>query len=140
MPLPVYEPSPNRSWYTSETANVYGSRPVGLVNTRWNSELSRLVGNDGVTRGCRTAYPSITRPVGRSSLGWLSGCAIFPIRRFAAPRGSRVSASNVITYRTAGGGTGRMPPTGTNVVLVAPRSQRFNSCSFPRLRSQPIHE
>ncbi len=29
MPFPLYEPSPNRSWYTSETAKAYGSMPLG---------------------------------------------------------------------------------------------------------------
>ena len=52
---------------------------------------------DGVTRGCSTLYPSTTRPLTGSSRGRLSGCAIFPTRRLAAPRGSRVSASSVIT-------------------------------------------
>ena len=29
---------------------------------RWNSEPSRPIGREGVTRGCSTAYPSTTRP------------------------------------------------------------------------------
>ena len=64
--------------------------------------------------------------------GRLSGCAILPISRRTASRGSLVSASSVTTYRTS---------AGTSVVLklvsVAPRSSRFSSCSFPRLRSHP---
>ena len=34
----------------------------GPEKTRWKSDPSRPIGNDGVTRGCSTAYPSTTRP------------------------------------------------------------------------------
>ena len=37
------------------------------------------------------------------------------------------------------GDAGERPPTSTNVVSDAPRSSRFSSWSFPRLRSHPIH-
>ena len=45
-----------------------------------------------------------------------------PINRRAAPRGNRVSASSVMTYRTEGIDSGRYPPTDINVVPVEPRS------------------
>ena len=44
-----------------------------------------------MTRGCRIAWPPTTRPARGSNTGRLSGCAIVPTRRAAAPRGSRVS-------------------------------------------------
>ena len=90
-------------------------------------------------RGCSTAYPSTTRPARASNAGRFSGCAIVPTRRVATPRGSRVSASSVITYRTASGTAGGRPWVGMNVVSGAARRRRFSSRSFPRLRSHPIH-
>src|SRR5438445_6802655 len=104
--------------------------PHGPDDRRWYKELSPP-GSGGVTRGCSTAYPSTTRPVPGSSLGRLRGWAIVPTNRVAAPRGSRVSASRVMTERTPGGTS-----LVTNVVSVAPRRRRFSSWSFPRLRSE----
>ena len=62
-----------------------------------------------------------------------------PTRRLTAPLGRCVSASRVITYRTAAGTSGRRPRGERNVVSFAPRRRRFSSSSFPRLRSHPIH-
>ena len=58
---------------------------------------SRPIGSEGVTRGCSTPYPPITRRVATSNRGRLSGCAILPTSRRAVSRGIRVSASSVIT-------------------------------------------
>ena len=45
-------------------------------------------------------YPSVTIRERASTIAWFSGCAIVPIIRAAVPRGSCVSESSVITYRT----------------------------------------
>ena len=71
--------------------------PLRLEKMRWNSEPSRPTGNEGVTRGCSTAYPTTTRPATASKRGRLSGCAILPISRRTVSRGNRVSASSVTT-------------------------------------------
>src|SRR5207249_912041 len=75
--------------------------------------------------------------------------ALAPTSRLTAPRGSRVSESSVMTYRTSPGTSRislRSPAIRAglaslvkNVVSVAPRRRRFSSWSFPRLRSHPIH-
>ena len=57
--------------------------------------------------------------------------------RFARQPGIGVERDDVADTGRARREAGR--PIGMKVVSVAPRSSRFNSCSLPRLRSQPIH-
>ena len=71
--------------------------------------------------------------------GRLSGCSSVPTSSVATPNGMIVSASSVMTNRTAGGGGAWCGTFVMNDVSVAPRSSRLNSCSLPRLRSHPIH-
>ena len=70
-------------------------------------------------------------------IAWFNGCAIAPTMRCADPRGSSVSESSVITYRTLR----RIDsgPTFTGKLSNWPRISRFRSSNFPRLRSHPIH-
>ena len=53
--------------------------------------------------------------------------AIAPTIRLTAPRGRRVSASRVMTYRTSGGTCSTGSEASRKVVSLAPRSRRFSS-------------
>ena len=110
--------------------------PAG--EARWNTDASAPTGKDGVTRGCRMACPSTTRP------GQDPQRAVQRMRHLAdqaadrIPRQARVGIErDDIAHLT--GTAGGLPATGKKPVSAAPRSNRFISCSLPRLRSQPIH-
>ena len=84
--------------------NVGNGRCVG-VDAGWRSRKTRWINRAIPRGGKRLASPGAggrrsPRPRGGTrdrAFGRLSGCAIFPIRRFAAPMGSRVSVSRVMT-------------------------------------------
>src|SRR6185312_589605 len=101
------------------------------------SELC-IPGRLTVTLGCKIPYPFVTLFLISSYQGRFKGCAIAPINFQAEPIGNWVSASRVITYFIAGK-TDWSPTTSAKLSFALPRNNRFNSESFPRFLSYPIH-
>ncbi len=90
------------------------------------------------TRGCMSPYPWRTVRVSGSTTARFRGWAMVEMSLRAPSRGKMVSVSSVITKVMLARSVGS-PSAMVNDVSVAPRSNRQNSVSAPRLRSHPIH-
>lgn len=110
------------------------SKPISPAKMRLKTQIVGAGRCDLCAAGCDHPVATHHPPGLRIGLGTVSGWARTPISRWAPSRPRMVSASSVITYLTRRR-CSIWPMVEVIEVSVAPRSQRFNSWSFPRLRS-----